>query len=46
MNKSIVIIKGNIVFSKNLKELKIIKDGFIVYCNECVKGVYRELPEE
>jgi guanine deaminase len=46
MNKSNVILKGNIVFSKNLKELEVIEHGFIVCCNERVKGVYRKLPAE
>ena len=46
MNKSNLILKGNIIFSKNLKELEVIEHGFIVCCNERVKGVYRELPAE
>lgn len=46
MNKSTIVLKGNIVYSKDLKHLEIMERGFIVCCDGFVKGVYRELPAE
>ncbi|MCR4744879.1 MAG: amidohydrolase family protein, partial [Lachnospiraceae bacterium] len=40
------VIKGDIAFSKNLKEIETLHDGYLVSIEGKVKGVYRDLPEE
>lgn len=46
MNRPIIILKGNIVYSKNLKELEILEQGYVVSRDGFVEGVYKELPAE
>ena len=41
-----MVLKGNIVYSKNLTELKICENGYLVYQDGIVRGVYSELPEQ
>ena len=41
-----MILKGNVVYSKTPQELEIVENGYIVYADGVVKGVYAELPEE
>lgn len=41
-----MVLKGNIVYSKNLSELEICENGYLVYENELVQGVYSELPKQ
>lgn len=46
MNKSIMILKGNIVYSKDLGHLEIMEQAFAICQDGLVKGVYKELPAE
>ena len=46
MNESIFILKGNIVYSKNTKELEIHPHSYLVCEGEVVKGVYEMLPSK
>lgn len=46
MNESILILKGNIVYSKNLNELTFTEDGFLVCKDGLTEGVYKTLPSE
>lgn len=41
-----MILKGNIIYSKNLKELEICEQGYLVFENGIVTGVYQDLPKE
>lgn len=41
-----MVLKGNIVYSKNLTELEVCENSYLVYQDGVVKGVYAELPEE
>ena len=41
-----MILKGNVVYSKTPQELEIVENGYIVYADGVVKGVYAELPAE
>lgn len=41
-----MVLKGNIVYSKSLAELEVCENGYLVYQDGVVKGVYPELPEE
>ncbi|MBO5461437.1 MAG: amidohydrolase family protein [Ruminococcus sp.] len=41
-----MILKGNVIYSKTPQELEIVENGYIVYADGVVKGVYAELPEE
>lgn len=45
MNRSFVI-KGNICYSKNQKELNIVDGGYLVCVDGISKGVFERLPEE
>lgn len=40
-----MVLKGNIVYSKNLTELEVCENSYLVYQDGVVKGVYAELPE-
>lgn len=45
MNEPIFILRGDICYSRNLTELAVIKQGYVI-CKEGVSlGVYQELPE-
>ena len=44
MNESIFILKGNIVYSRNEKELAIYEHGYLVCRNGKVDGIYQTLP--
>lgn len=41
-----MVLKGNIVYSKNLSEWEICEHGYLVYNEGIVQGVYEELPEQ
>lgn len=41
-----MVLKGNIVYSKNLTELEVCENSYLVYQDGVVKGVYAELPEQ
>ncbi|MEE1086128.1 MAG: amidohydrolase family protein [Schaedlerella sp.] len=41
-----MVLKGNIVYSKSLTDLEVCENGYLVYDEGLVKGVYPELPEE
>lgn len=41
-----MILKGNVVYSKTPQELEIVENGYIVYADGVVQGVYAELPEQ
>lgn len=45
MNESIFILHGNIVYSKNPKELQILEDSYLVVKDGLVEGVYEVVPE-
>ena len=46
MNEPIFILRGDICYSRNLTELAVIKQGYVI-CKEGMSlGVYQELPEE
>jgi len=42
--KSVFILKGNIVYSKNQKEFSICENGYVVCKDGIVEGVYKTLP--
>lgn len=44
MDRSFVL-KGNVCYSKNQKELKIVNQGYLVCVDGVSKGVFEELPE-
>lgn len=44
MNEPIFILKGNIVYSKNTRELEICEQSYLVCENGLVKAIYKELP--
>lgn len=44
MNESVFILKGNVVYSKNPKELEICRQGYLVCKDGKVEGVYQTLP--
>lgn len=39
-------LKGNIIYSKNLNELEVLENGYLVCNNGKVEGVYKKLPEQ
>lgn len=41
-----MVLKGNVVYSKTPQKLEIIENGYIVYADGVVQGVYAELPEQ
>lgn len=41
-----MVLKGNVVYSKVPQEMEIVENGYVVYDNGVVKGVYSELPAE
>ena len=42
--RSVFILKGNIVYSKNQKEFSICENGYVVCKDGLVEGVYKTLP--
>ena len=46
MGKNIFALKGDICYSKNLKELQTMEQGFLVCKEGMVEGVFQELPIE
>ena len=46
MNKDIFALKGDICYSKNIKELETMEQGYLICKNGLAEGVYQELPEE
>lgn len=46
MNEPVFILKGNIVYSKNKDELRILKDHYLISESGLVKGVFEEVPPE
>ena len=40
------VIKGDIAYSRSLKEIQTYKDGYLVCVDGICKGAYQELPEE
>lgn len=46
MNESIFILKGNLIFSKNAKELEVCENSYLVCEDGRVKGIYQTLPFE
>lgn len=42
----ILILKGNIIYTKSLEEFQIHKDSYIVAINGKVEGIYEDLPQE
>ncbi len=45
MNGSIFILHGNIIYSKNAKELEVCEQSYLVVKDGLVEGVYETLPE-
>ena len=43
---SCFILKGNICYSKNKKELATLKDSYVICVDGKSKGVYTEIPDE
>lgn len=41
-----MVLKGNIIYSRDLTHLEILEHGFIVAKDNCIIGVYQELPAE
>ena len=46
MNEPVFILKGNIVYSKNKDELRILKDHYLISESCLVKGVFEKVPPE
>ena len=46
MNENVFALKGDICYSKTLKTLETMEQGFLVCKDGVVEGVYQELPEE
>ncbi|MCZ0640737.1 amidohydrolase family protein [Mediterraneibacter gnavus] len=46
MNEPVFILKGNIVYSKNKDELRILKDHYLISESGLVKGVFEKVPPE
>lgn len=46
MRENIFALKGDICYSKNLKELQTMEQGFLVCKEGMVEGVFQELPRE
>jgi len=46
MNKTNVIIKGDICYSKTLKELETVENGYLVCEDGTVQGVFAQIPEK
>lgn len=44
MNEPVFILKGNIIFSKNIEEFAICEKGYLVCRDGKVEGVYKTLP--
>ena len=42
MNEPVFILKGNIVYSKNKDELRILKDHYLISESGLVKGVFEK----
>ena len=42
MNEPVFILKGNVVYSKNKDELRILKDHYLISESGLVKGVFEE----
>lgn len=45
MSESIIILKGNIVYSKNQRQLEIFEQSYLVCKDKIVEGVYKTLPK-
>lgn len=41
-----MVLKGNIVFNKSVSEFEVVENGYLVYNDGVVVGVYKELPAE
>ena len=39
-----MVLKGNIIFNKSVDEFEILENGYLVYQDGLVQGVYQELP--
>lgn len=46
MNEPVFILKGNIVYSKNKDELRILKDHYLISEGSLVKGIFEQVPPE
>ena len=46
MNEPVFILKGNVVYSKNKDELRILKDHYLISESGLVKGVFEKVPPE
>lgn len=46
MNEPVFILKGNIVYSKNKDELRILKDHYLISESGLVRGVFEKVPPE
>lgn len=46
MNESIFVLKGDICYSKNLTELAVMRDGYVICENGISQGVFAQVPEE
>ena len=46
MNEPVFILKGNIVYSKNKDELRILKEHYLISESGLVKGVFEKVPTE
>ena len=46
MNEPVFILKGNIVYSKNKDELRILKDHYLISESGLVNGVFEKVPPE
>lgn len=44
--KELRAVRGNIIFTKDFGKFEIFKDGYILYEDGLVKGVFEELPKE
>ena len=41
-----MVLKGNIIFNKSVSEFEVYENGYLVYNDGVVVGVYKELPAE
>lgn len=46
MKQQVIVLKGNIIYSKDLSHLEVTEHGYLVSSGKTVIGVYKELPEE
>ena len=45
MNEQVKILKGNIIFTKTSDKFEVAEQGYLVYTDNQIEGVYENLPE-